>query len=83
MKLGTYLKAAIFVASSRKGPWHLARNLATQTGMTNQWLKEQEASLKLRPSGGLLSVKKLWVYSVEQGSLREIQQGEYLSRRSS
>jgi hypothetical protein len=36
LKLGTYLKAAIFVAISRKGPWHLARTLATQTGMTNQ-----------------------------------------------
>jgi RNA-directed DNA polymerase len=51
LKLGTYLKEAIFVAISRKGPWHLARTLATQTGMTNQWLKDQ----------GLLSVKELWV----------------------
>jgi RNA-directed DNA polymerase len=51
LKLGTYRKAAIFVATSRKGPWHLSRTLATQTGMTNQWLKEQ----------GLLSVKELWV----------------------
>ena len=51
LKLGTYLRTAIFVAISRKGPWHLARTLATQTGMTNQWLKDQ----------GLLSVKELWV----------------------
>jgi RNA-directed DNA polymerase len=51
LNLGTYLKTAIFVAISRKGPWHLARTLATQTGMTNQWLKDQ----------GLLSVKELWV----------------------
>jgi RNA-directed DNA polymerase len=50
-KLGTSLYAAISVAVSRKGPWHLARTLATQTGMTNQWLKDQ----------GLLSVKELWV----------------------
>ena len=50
-KLGTFLNAAISVAISRKGPWHLARTLATQTGMTNQWLKDQ----------GLLSVKELWV----------------------
>jgi RNA-directed DNA polymerase len=50
-KLGTSLYAAISVAISRKGPWHLARTLATQTGMTNQWLKDQ----------GLLSVKELWV----------------------
>jgi RNA-directed DNA polymerase len=50
-KLGTSLDTAISVAMSRKGPWHLARTLATQTGMTNQWLKDQ----------GLLSVKSLWV----------------------
>ena len=50
-KLGTSLYAAISVAISRKGPWHLARTLATQTSMTNQWLKDQ----------GLLSVKELWV----------------------
>jgi len=39
------------VGLSRKGYWHLSRTLATQTGMTNQWLKEQ----------GLVSIKKLWV----------------------
>jgi len=61
LKLGMCRKTAISVAISRKGPWHLARTLATQTGMTNQWLKEQETSLKLRPSGGLVSVKELWV----------------------
>jgi len=38
-------------AISRKGPWHLARTLAAQTGMTNKWLAEQ----------GLLSVKEQWV----------------------
>jgi len=50
-KLGTSLHVAISVAISRKGPWHLSRTLATQTGMTNKWLKDQ----------GLLSVKELWV----------------------
>ena len=50
-KLGTSLHTAISVAISRKGPWHLSRTLATQTGMTNDWLKDQ----------GLLSVKELWV----------------------
>jgi RNA-directed DNA polymerase len=50
-KLGTSLKIAIDVGLSRKGPWRLARTLATQTGMTNQWLKEQ----------GLVSVKERWV----------------------
>jgi RNA-directed DNA polymerase len=51
LKLGTSLNAALSVALSRKGPWHLSRTLATQTGMTNRWLKLQ----------GLLSVKELWV----------------------
>jgi RNA-directed DNA polymerase len=51
-KLGTSLHTAISVAISRKGPWRLSRTLATQTGMTNDWLKDQ----------GLLSVKKLWVH---------------------
>ena len=50
-RLGTSLKIAIDVGLSRKGPWRLARTLATQTGMTNRWLKDQ----------GLLSVKELWV----------------------
>lgn len=50
-RLGTSLKAAIDVGLSRKGPWRLARTLATHTGMTNQWLKDQ----------GLVSVKELWV----------------------
>jgi RNA-directed DNA polymerase len=50
-KLGTSLKAAMDVGLSRKGPWRLARTLATQTGMTNKWLKEQ----------GLVSVKEQWV----------------------
>jgi RNA-directed DNA polymerase len=50
-KLGTYLRTAISVGMSRKGPWRLSRTLATQTGMTNRWLKDQ----------GLLSVKDLWV----------------------
>lgn len=51
VKLGTHLRTAISVGLSRKGPWHLSRTLATQTGMTNQWLKDQ----------GLVSVKELWV----------------------
>ena len=45
------LKAAIAAGLSRKGPWRLSRTLATQTGMTNNWLAKQ----------GLLSVKDLWV----------------------
>jgi RNA-directed DNA polymerase len=51
LKLGTAKKTAILTAISRKGPWRLSRTLATHTGMTNQWLKDQ----------GLLSVKELWV----------------------
>ena len=51
-KLGTFLRTAILVGLSRKGPWRLSRTLATQSGMTNQWLKNQ----------GLLSIKDLWVH---------------------
>jgi RNA-directed DNA polymerase len=51
LKLGTFKRTAILTAISRKGPWHLSRTLATQTGMTNKWLADQ----------GLLSVKELWV----------------------
>jgi RNA-directed DNA polymerase len=51
LKLGTFKRTAILTAISRKGPRHLLRTLATQTGMTNKWLRDQ----------GLLSVKELWV----------------------
>jgi len=51
LKMGTHPGVAIPMSFSRKGPWKCARTLATQTGMTNQWLKDQ----------GLLSVKELWV----------------------
>ncbi|MFH7326441.1 group II intron reverse transcriptase/maturase [Desulfurivibrio sp. C05AmB] len=50
-RLGTNLRLAISIGLSRKGPYRLAKTLATQSGMTNQWLKDQ----------GLLSVKELWV----------------------
>jgi RNA-directed DNA polymerase len=52
LKLGTAKKTAILTALSRKGPWHLSRTLATQTGMTNQWLAE---------SLGLVSIRALWI----------------------
>ena len=35
--LGGHLLTAI----SRRGYWHLARTLATQTGMSNAWLEQQ------------------------------------------
>lgn len=52
LKLGTAKKTALLTALSRKGPWHLSRTLATQTGMTNQWLSE---------SLGLVSIRALWI----------------------
>jgi RNA-directed DNA polymerase len=51
LALGTFRKQAILTALSRKGPWHLARTMATQSGMTNKWLVNQ----------GLVVVKDLWV----------------------
>ena len=50
-RLGCNLRLAISIGLSRKGPYRLAKTLATQSGMTNKWLKKQ----------GLLSVKDLWV----------------------
>jgi RNA-directed DNA polymerase len=51
LKLGISKRQAIMTAISRRGPWHLARTMATQSGMTNKWLSEQ----------GLISVKDQWV----------------------
>jgi len=51
MTLGTSRKEALMTAPSRKGPWHLAKTLATQVGMTNAWLHKQ----------GLLSVRDRWM----------------------
>jgi RNA-directed DNA polymerase len=52
LKLGTAKKTAIRTALSRKGPWPLSRTLATQTGMTNQWLSE---------TLGLVSIRAVWI----------------------
>ena len=51
LKLGVSKRQAILTAMSRKGPWHLARTLAAQVGMNNDWLAEQ----------GLIFVKEQWV----------------------
>ena len=51
LALGTSKRQAILTALSRKAYWHLARTLATQTGMTNNWLARQ----------GLLSIRDLWM----------------------
>ena len=51
LSLGTSKRHAILTALSSKSHWHLSRTLATQTGMTNSWLKSQ----------GLISVRDLWM----------------------
>ncbi len=51
LKIGAKPGVAIPICQTRKGPWKCGRTLATQTGMTNQWLKDQ----------GLVSVKEQWV----------------------
>lgn len=51
LALGTSEDHAVRTGMSRKGYWHLAKTLATQTGMTNQWLAEQ----------GLISIRDLWI----------------------
>jgi len=51
LALGTGKRQAILTALSGKAYWHLSRTLATQTGMTNDWLQRQ----------GLISVRDLWM----------------------
>ncbi len=51
LKLGTSRTHAVQTGISRKGYWHLSKTLATQTGMTNEWLAKQ----------GLISIRDLWL----------------------
>lgn len=48
--LGVPRRQAIRHAKSRKGPWHMAKTIASGVGMTNAWLALQ----------GLVSLKSLW-----------------------
>lgn len=51
IKLGTRTLTAVSLGLSSKGPYRLAKTLATHSGMTNKWLAEQ----------GLVSVRELWI----------------------
>lgn len=51
IRLGTWVRTAVHLGLSSKGPYRLARTLATQTGMTNEWLREQ----------GLVSIREQWI----------------------
>jgi RNA-directed DNA polymerase len=51
IKLGTRTKTAVSLGLSSKGPYRLAKTLATQSGMTNKWLAEQ----------GHVSIRDLWI----------------------
>ncbi|MEM9449740.1 MAG: group II intron maturase-specific domain-containing protein [Cyanobacteria bacterium P01_E01_bin.6] len=51
LKLGTPRQHAFSTSLSRKGDWRLSRTLATQTGMTNEWLAQQR----------LRSIRDLWM----------------------
>lgn len=51
LALGTTERQAIMTAISSKDYWHLSKTLATQTGMTSEWLTQQ----------GLLSIRDLWM----------------------
>lgn len=50
IRLGVPRRQAIRHARSRKGPWRMAKSIATGVGLTNAWLQVQ----------GLLSLKTLW-----------------------
>ena len=51
LALGVGQRHAILTAISSKSYWRMSKTLATQVGMTNQWLKDQ----------GLISVRALWM----------------------
>jgi RNA-directed DNA polymerase len=51
LKLGVSLKQAIFTAISGKSYWRLSKTLATNSGLSNDWLKQQ----------GLISFRDLWM----------------------
>ncbi|MHB8897084.1 MAG: group II intron reverse transcriptase/maturase [Candidatus Geothermincolia bacterium] len=51
LALGTNRRHAILTGLSRKGYWRLSKTLATQTGMTNEWLAKQ----------GLISIRDQWM----------------------
>lgn len=51
LALGVGKRHAILTAISSKSYWRMSKTLATQVGMTNQWLKDQ----------GLISVRDLWM----------------------
>ena len=51
LKLGVSTRQAVLTALSRKSYWHLSRTMATQSGLTDAWLKSQ----------GLVSVRDLWI----------------------
>jgi RNA-directed DNA polymerase len=51
LQMGVFKRVAILTAVSSKGYWHLSRSLATQTGMTNTWLRER----------GLISIRDCWM----------------------
>ena len=48
--LGVSRRQAIRLGRSRKGPWHMAKTIASGVGMTSAWLADQ----------GVLSLKTLW-----------------------
>lgn len=50
LALGTYKRQAILTAISSKSYWRLSKTLATNSGMTNDWLKQQ----------GLICFRDLW-----------------------
>jgi len=51
LALGVGKRTAVLTGVSSKSYWHLSRSMATQTGMTNDWLKAQ----------GLVSIRDLWM----------------------
>ena len=70
LKLGVSERQAVLTALSRKSYWHLSRTMATQSGLTNAWLKSQPSRRRDSPPQGgsdrrerqrLVSVRELWI----------------------
>jgi len=51
LALGVGRRTAIMTGISSKSYWHLSRTMATQVGMSNDWLRAQ----------GLVSIRALWM----------------------
>ena len=63
LALGTSERQAIMTGLSSKSHWHLSRTLATQTGMTNDWLRRQ--GIATRVAAASARIRKQTLHTAE------------------